>query len=554
MQDIYRKQADDFISNESQFHLGFLPTEQSNPLTTTLSEDFAGSISAGVRCLQRVDREVLEMAKKVFASDEYKHLIGEILHCLKNDGRLIFSGCGATGRLSILLEAMWRNSCKQFPAAEQYASQTASIMTGGDYALVRSVEFFEDFASFGRRQVQELAICEKDLFIAITEGGETSSVLGSVLEAADRGAKVFLLFNNPADLLAEKLERCREVINDPRVTVLDLHCGPMALAGSTRMQATTSEQLVAGAALESALHQIIGKKERDYIADFETLLESLESEKSVKAISDYINFEADIYRNQGKITYFAEEFLLDIFTDTTERSPTFMLPPFRRNDDKKSPQPWAFVKNPLLRTEEAWQQAMQRPLRCLDWQKTDYEQLGAGEKISSAPPALSSADLLQFSIGKENLQERYDSGKDAAVLVAMKRNSALENEYSKISQSFSKNARIAINLDLPDSFNIPAVVHDGALELMSHLALKLVLNTISTSVMTILGRVTGNWMSWVDCTNKKLLDRGARLLVEIANIDYRSACEHIFAALDEIKEFSGEKPSAVQIALKKLQK
>ena len=72
--------------------------------------------------------------------------------------------------------------------------------------------------------------------------------------------------------------------------------------------------------------------------------------------------------------------------------------------------------------------------------------------------------------------------------------------------------------------------------------------------MTILCRVTGNWMSWVDCTNKKLLDRGARLLVEIANIDYRSACEHIFAALDEIKEFSGEKPSAVQIALKKLQK
>jgi len=35
--------ADDFIDNEKQFHLGFLPTEQSNPLTKTLEKDFPAS-------------------------------------------------------------------------------------------------------------------------------------------------------------------------------------------------------------------------------------------------------------------------------------------------------------------------------------------------------------------------------------------------------------------------------------------------------------------------------------------------------------------------------
>lgn len=33
-----------FIENETQFHLGFLPTEQSNPLTKNLDRDFAESV------------------------------------------------------------------------------------------------------------------------------------------------------------------------------------------------------------------------------------------------------------------------------------------------------------------------------------------------------------------------------------------------------------------------------------------------------------------------------------------------------------------------------
>ncbi|HOG49611.1 MAG TPA: sugar phosphate isomerase, partial [Lentisphaeria bacterium] len=158
---------------------------------------------------------------------------------------------------------------------------------------VRSVESFEDYESFGRRQVRESGLGRDDVLVAITEGGETSSVLGTVAEAAARGAGVFLLFNNPAELLASRLERCRQAITDPRVCVLDLHCGPMALAGSTRMQATTSEQLIAGAALETVLHRLIGKPERDYAADFGTLLDALEAEANVQAIADYMAFEAD---------------------------------------------------------------------------------------------------------------------------------------------------------------------------------------------------------------------------------------------------------------------
>ena len=549
------KLAREFMENEKQFHLGFLPTEQSNPLTRNLDREFAKSSRDGVKNLQSVDRNVLSMAKRVFASDAFRKLTETGCDVIRNGGRIVFSGCGATGRLSILLECMWRRSCAENPSASKYADQVLSIMTGGDYALVRSVEFFEDYQSFGRRQVQDLGLKEGDMLVAITEGGETSSVLGTVFESVDRGLKVFLLFNNPADLLAEHLERSRKAIRDPRVCVLDLSCGPMALAGSTRMQATTSEQLVAGGALETILDTLQGRPGRDYAAEFETLLDLLESEDSRNAMAAYIDFEADIYRRHGLVTYFSGEYLLDVFTDTTERSPTFMLPPFRKKDDTVSPRPWAFVKNPLLDTEEVWKTGMNRPLRCLEWSLEDYVALGAPDSVRTNPPAIRKTELLKFEVGRENPADRAVTGNDAAVLITAGSadDAAVEEAFRKIDSPFAFRKKIVIGAGEGD-FRIPAQMESGSIHLMIHMAVKLVLNTISTGVMTVLGRVTGNWMSWVDVSNKKLIDRAIRLISEIGGLSYEESCLRLFEGIEETaktRKASDEKVSIVQYVLNK---
>ena len=548
----YRTLAEHFIREETQFHLGFLPTEQSNPKSKSLEADFRESAEKGVACLQRIDRDVLEMFARILKSDEYMTLTTTGYNTIINGGRIIFSGCGATGRLSILLESMWRKCCAETSPVSHLVDSVESIMTGGDYALVRSVEFFEDYAAFGRRQVQEAAMTSKDMLVAITEGGETSSVLGTVSEALERGCKVFLMFNNPKDVLSAHLARSRAAIEDPRVCVLDLYCGPMALAGSTRMQATTSEQLVAGSALESIMHRILGRNQIDYATAFQRLLDSLEQDASVKAIADYMRYESYIHRYKGKVTYFADDFLLDIFTDTTERSPTFMLPPFRRADDHTSPAPWAFVKNPLCSTAEAWQRGLHRPHRCLNWSREDYVAMGAEDKIISKPPALSSNDIMQFRIGNEDMTERCGGEHDAAVLVTFGNPSKeLAEAFDALSSRFATNRTLSINATCNDTSNIAADCDDGALDLMKHIAIKLVLNTISTGTMALLGRISGNWMSWVDCTNKKLIDRGTRLLVELGETDYNHACETLFKAMSSLENHSGgqEKPSPVQLAL-----
>lgn len=550
-----KARARDFIQNERQFHLGFLPTEQSNPITATLEEDFRRSTEAGVRCLQRADRQIPITMRHVFAGKEFGSLVDSMAATLAAPkGRIVFSGCGATGRLSILLESMWRDffhrrADELTPAERALADRSASIMTGGDFALIKSVESFEDSMAGGERQAAALDIGEGDTFVAITEGGETSSVLGTLRYAARHGARCFLVFNNPAYLLRERLERCREAIDNPRVTVIDIYCGSMGLAGSTRMQATTSEQLLCSCAQEAALCRMLPRfapeTAADYTVAFEKLLSSLESAGSRADIADAIGYEKRIYTQGGRITYFADDCMLDLFTDTTERSPTFMLPPFRSSEERHLAQSWAFVKNPLHATPACWDALLHRDVRCLEWTHDDYAAPGMPPLKKGVLPRIGRSVLMTYPIGNENTVERYAGIPSAAVIV---RAGAQDPVFEKAAREQ------AANFAETRLFTV-CRTDASPLEIWKHLAVKLTFNTLSTGTMASMGRVAGNWMSWVSISNKKLIDRGIRLLVELGHVSYEEAAERLFAAEEwiESQDWTGkETPCAVQVALQAL--
>ena len=425
--DAARAKAKDFVENAKQFQLGFLPTECSNPITATLEEDFRRSTLAGVQCLQRGDRQIAITMRHVFASAAFESLVSDIARAVTApEGRIVFSGCGATGRLSILLESIWRDffhrRAAELAADElAMADRIASIMTGGDFALIRSVEYFEDYAEGGRRQAAQLAVGENDVFVAITEGGETSSVLGTLAYAAEHGAKCYLVFNNPADLLRARLDRCREAIDNPKVTVIDLYCGSMSVAGSTRMQATSSEQLLCSCALEAALCRVLprfaGETSADYTIAFENLLAGLESAGGRAGLVDAIDFERSVYEAHGLITYLADACMLDLFTDNTERSPTFMIPPIRSRRERDLAQSWSFVKNPLHPTERCWSEMMRRRPRCLSFTAEDARELGMPQRFIDSPPKIGYDDLVTYMIGNEPAPERIEGRARAAAVV-----------------------------------------------------------------------------------------------------------------------------------------
>ena len=580
MSDAVQK-AEEFLTREGAFRLGQLLTEVFHPKTKTLSQTAAVDLPAAIRMLQSVDDEIPPAMEKVLKLDSFGRLVDAFGEALSAGKKIYFTGCGATGRLSILLEAAWRRFWREIkqvsPDMSEMEDRVFSVMAGGDFALIKSVEGYEDFPDFGRYQLRQMGVEPGDVVVAITEGGETPFVIGTAWEGLDTGAKVFFVYNNPTELLCQHVERSRKVIEEPQITKLDLTTGPMAITGSTRMQATTAELFIVASALEIALVRFLQQRlspldaERFHLQEHSPdeyhrrlcdLLEQLSSGEAVDMLAAATAFEEDIYRRQGLVTYFADEFLLDVLTDTTERSPTFMLPAFRKNDDNISPRSWAFVKDTFRSTKNAWRELLQREPRGLDWGRKVYEKLNAPENLLARPPKLDNAEIYKFMIGNEPDPSRIDAADSALVVVGVGNEDRLiRAALEKFGPQYKKTAAIIVGQAdaagaADKTFRFPCNLADSPLRLWHHLAVKLILNTLSTATMVRMDRVIGNAMVWLSPSNKKLIDRGSRLIVQQTGCSYEQACIALHEAMEEVttRQRQGrEVPSPVALAIERLQ-
>jgi len=562
-----------FLSEETEFHLGDLPTERPHPKTRNLSEATARDTAEGVAMLLSVDHDLGPRAREVFATKQFSQLVSAIRDTAFTGGTVAFSGCGATGRLAIILEKMWRSYWNAVAESDPRDSArwrstgeaSYSIMTGGDRALIRSVENFEDFQSFGRRQVKDAGLREGDLLVAISEGGETSSVIGTAWEALERGVRVFFAYNNPTEVLTRTVKRSRELIENDAVTKLDLATGPMALSGSTRLQATTMEMLVVGAAMEIACEQLVSeagvRTKRaatelgaavEYALAFDRLVGALETGKCRSGIASFVDFESELYRHGGRVTYLSDEYLLDVVSDTTERTPTFMLPPFRPAGDMTSAVSWAFTKDPVRTSNEAWNAMLGRAPRGIDWVREDYRAMGGLPGMVARPPKLDLEEILSYRIGRERDPSRFEAPDSAllALTVDAVKSEAVQAYLDENRRDFRAAISIRIGGETadatapaettPELIVIPVPIPGSPMKLFTHLALKLIFNTVSTATMAKLGRIRGNWMIQVDATNKKLIDRASRIVADLAGLSYEDACLELHRTLARRAEGANE--------------
>ncbi len=139
--------ADEFLAQKHIFRLGDLPTESPHPKTAHLSDWAKADVARGLQSLRGVDLDAL--IRIVGLRQELGPFFHDVAATLAAGDRIFLIGCGATGRLSLSLEYLWR---RRFPASDQ----VCSLMAGGDVALVHSLEGFEDFADFGARHLMEL--------------------------------------------------------------------------------------------------------------------------------------------------------------------------------------------------------------------------------------------------------------------------------------------------------------------------------------------------------------------------------------------------------------
>ncbi|MCB9024917.1 MAG: hypothetical protein H6625_01250 [Bdellovibrionaceae bacterium] len=482
--------ADNFLLTGNKFRLGHLVTEQPHPLTQHLSDWVESDVNKAISSLKKVD----ELALKKFTGylADVEKLREKIQEVLSGGGRIFLCGCGATGRLSLTLESLWRQLHKD-------SEQVQAFMAGGDVALVHAIEGFEDFPQLGANQLVEKGFTANDLLISCTEGGETPFVIGATEKALQLSHhKPFFIYCNPRETLIKTVERSQKIIEDPEIVNFCWEIGPMSLAGSTRMQASTVLQWGVGLALFC---------EKKQIKDYHQKLIKIYLSLAHNFLSDFILKESDIYKNGEWIHYFVDSYGITAFTDTTERSPTFSLQPFAPLESHLKNLSLSYITLLGTRTsKESWCKLLNREPHCLDWQgqnQLSYDYLyrfDFSERAYDLRKDLTDKKIHKFFI--------YDG----------------ENGFD-----FQLSNNLQYQLELPKTH-----------PLINHMILKMLLNIHSTLVMGKMGRYKNNLMTWVKPSNGKLIDRACRYIQLLLQYDgitssYEDVVRELFRQLMELQ-------------------
>mgnify|MGYP001111595302 CR=1 FL=1 len=573
----------DYVQNKTQFQLHTLLTEQRHPKTWNLSERSQKDPADGLRMLFSVEDDISQRLDSL-ASDKaaIEPLVAAVREAIFSQNKIYVYGCGATGRLAKQMESsFWRPFWKTLKADEKLwpklkgrlspaiEDELIGEMTGADRALISSLEGFEDLQLVGRLQLTDRGIKKGDVMICVTEGGETSSVIGTILAALDlwkengvydpakTRQKLFFVYNNPDERLLP-FERSRRVLEEPGITKLNLTTGPQAITGSTRMQATTIETYIIGHALQEAVRQtlseFLSKKELaragfENAPTFEERLHRFSSvlgevKRNIPAIAPLTVLEAETYAQAHFSTYFARKMMITVFIDSTERSPTFRLYPLDTTAEPKR-RCWIQVWTPARSLEDAWQAFLGRPFRGLSpefYKKPFEEEIQDSYLRQAALESLKRAgndqqSLYDFSFSEMNIKRRSPKQGDLGVMILV---NPEEDELKKEGST----SRLFADLFLQNGARLGLIIvgsepaaglseflpsaagpfiylrisnENDPFGVSQQVGLKMLLNAHSTEVMTLLGKVIGNTMTNVSPSNLKLIGRATYLIQSHVN-------------------------------------
>ena len=138
MSETSKKRAEEFLRISDQFKLGALTTESSHPVTANLSDVARKDIAAGLKQLFDVDDDVVQKYSEFATSGRARKIADTLTEKLEGGGKVFFTGCGSTGRLSIQLVSIWRDfwqqqkaaGLKSCPSPEEWENRAFPVMAG----------------------------------------------------------------------------------------------------------------------------------------------------------------------------------------------------------------------------------------------------------------------------------------------------------------------------------------------------------------------------------------------------------------------------------------
>ncbi|KJY79571.1 N-acetylmuramic acid 6-phosphate etherase [Vibrio nigripulchritudo] len=202
--------------------LSRLTTESRNPNSAEI--DTLPTLEM-LKVINNEDQKVALAVKD--ALPQIAEAVDAITNALANDGRLIYTGAGTSGRLGIL------DASECPPTYGTSPDLVVGVIAGGRQAILNAVENAEDNVSMGKQDLMQIKLSNRDVVVGIAASGQTPYVLSGLDYANELGATTVSISCNAASAMAD--------VADIAITPI---VGPEVVTGSSRMKAGTAQKLV----------------------------------------------------------------------------------------------------------------------------------------------------------------------------------------------------------------------------------------------------------------------------------------------------------------------
>ncbi len=199
-----------------------LKTEGRNP--NSVGIDKMTTLEA-MRVMNNEDKQVAAAVETQLP--QIAEAVDLIAERLRAGGHLIYVGAGTSGRLGVV------DASECPPTFGVDYTLVRGIIAGGEDAMFRAAEGFEDSEERGTEAIDAGGVAAGDVVVGLSAAGRAPFVLGALRRAAELGALPMGVTCNPDSLMAPL---CRVVIAP--------YVGPEVISGSTRLKAGTAQKLV----------------------------------------------------------------------------------------------------------------------------------------------------------------------------------------------------------------------------------------------------------------------------------------------------------------------
>jgi N-acetylmuramic acid 6-phosphate etherase len=218
------------------------PTEQRNPRTTDIDLLPTPAVLALLHAEDALVPAAVEPVLGTLAA-----VVDEAAERVRRGGRVHYFGAGSSGRIAVL------DATELVPTFGLAPGVVTAHLAGGGDAMERAVEGAEDDDASGADDAADVTAA--DLVIGLSASGRTPYVAGALAAAARRGAFTVVVTCNPGSPL-RPLAR----------VAIAADTGPEAIAGSTRLKATSALKLILNS-FSTALMVRLGKTYSNLMAE-----------------------------------------------------------------------------------------------------------------------------------------------------------------------------------------------------------------------------------------------------------------------------------------------